>query len=114
MKSKKLVMILMIGIIVSGVVLLYKSFALFTQNLISKSAITIKVGTMNETIKIDGVVGNTLTVPAGGRKTFTVTLENLNGEQGKFLFYYIGTLPTGVKFGYLEESGKNTLLEQME
>ncbi len=108
MKKKKIIFIILMGIVVSGIVLMYSSFALFSSNQISKPAITIKVGIMNGTVKIDGVLGTTLTVPAGGSKTFTVTLENLNGEQGKFLFYYIGTLPTGVKFGYLEEIGFDT------
>ena len=34
-----------------------------------------------------------------------MTLENLNAIEEKFLPYYIGNLPDGVTFGYIEETG---------
>ncbi len=103
MNKNRLIIPVLMGIAILGIVLMYKPYALFSIHEISKSAITIKVGTMNGTIKVDGVGETTLSVPAGNSKTFTVTLENLNNESGKFLFYYIGSLSTGVKFGYLED-----------
>ena len=93
------------GIMVSGIVLIYSSYALFSINQISKSVITIKVGEMTPTVKVDGVTTNRLTIPAGETKTFTVTLENLNGISGKFLFYYTTTLASGVNFGYTTGTG---------
>jgi len=105
MKKKKIFLIILIGIMVSGIVLMYSSYALFSANQISKSAITIKVGTMNGTLKIDGTTTNKLTLDKGKKQTFVVTLENLNGISGKFLFYYTTTLASGVNFGYTTGTG---------
>jgi len=111
MKKKKIFLIILIGIMVSGIVLMYSSYALFSANQISKSAITIKVGTMNGTLKIDGTTTNKLTLDKGKKQTFVVTLENLNSMEGKFLPYYIGELPTGVTFGYMEATGIDIPIE---
>jgi len=105
MKKKRMILIVFIGIMVSGIVLMYSSYALFSANQISKSAITIKVGTMNGTLKVDGTTTSKLTLDKGKKQTFVVTLENLNSMEGKFLPYYIGELPTGVTFGYMEATG---------
>ncbi len=100
MKNKKgTIVILSVTCLLIGIILLYTSHALFTAPSIEKSAITIKAGTMDPTIKVDGVLTNQLTIPAGTEKVFTVTLENLNAATGRFLFYYIGELP------YYESSG---------
>jgi len=111
MKKKKIFLIILIGIMVSGIVLMYSSYALFSANQISKSAITIKVGTMNGTLKIDGTTTNKLTLDKGKKQTFVVTLENLNAIEGKFLPYYIGTIPDGVTFGYMEATGIDLPIE---
>ena len=66
---------------------------------------------MNGTIKVDGTVTNKLTLAARGKQTFTVTLENLNLISGKFLPYYIGSIPDEVTFGYLEETGVDLPIE---
>jgi len=108
---KKIFLIILMGIIISGVVLMYSSFALFSANQISKSVITIKVGTMNGTLKVDGTTTNKLTLEKGKKQTFTVTLENLNTIEGKFLPYYIGNIPDGVTFGYLEATGIDLPIE---
>ncbi len=92
---------------------MYSSYALFSTNQISKSAITIKAGTMNGTIKVDKTATNKLILAAGGKQTFTVTLENLNAIEGKFLPYYIGNLPDGVTFGYIEETGVDVPKESL-
>ena len=89
----------------TGIILLYTSHALFTVPTVEKSAITIKAGTMDPTIKVDDVVTNKLTVPAKGEKVFTVTFENLNPVTGEFLFYYIESIPNDVYMGYLENEG---------
>ena len=102
MKKRKVnLSIIGITLLFIGIILLYRSYALFTTPTMDKSAITIKAGTMEGTIKVDGVVTNQLTVPAGEEKTFIVTLENLNPITGRFLFYYEGALLTDVKLGYL-------------
>ncbi len=111
MKRKRIGLILLIGIIVSGIILMYSSYALFSINQISKSAITIKVGTMNVTLKIDGTTTNKLTLDKGKKQTFVVTLENLNAIEGKFLPCYIGTIPDGVTFGYIEATGVDIPIE---
>jgi len=102
MKKRKVTLsIIGITLLFIGIILLYRSYALFTTPTMDKSAITIKAGIMEGTIKVDGVLTNQLTVPAGEEKTFIVTLENLNPIAGRFLFYYEGALPTDVKLGYL-------------
>ncbi len=44
MKKNKMILTVLTGIIVFGVILIYKSYALFSQKQISKSAIMIKIG----------------------------------------------------------------------
>jgi len=105
MKKKRMILIVFIGIMVSGIVLMYSSYALFSANQISKSAITIKVGTMNGALKIDGLPTNQLMIPAKETKTFTITLENLNNIPGKFLLYYTNTLASDIKIGYTTGTG---------
>ena len=43
MKKNKMILTVLTGIIVFGVILIYKSYALFSQKQISKSAIMIKI-----------------------------------------------------------------------
>ncbi len=100
MKKKKIILVLIMGMIISGIVLMYKSFALFSVNQINRSVITIKVGTMNGTIKVNQNATDSLTINANETKEFTVTLENTNRIAGKFLFYYQQELPNGLTIGY--------------
>ncbi len=109
MNRKKIILIILIGIMISGITLMYSSYTLFSANQINKSAITIKVGTMNG--KIDGIITNKLTLEKGKKQTFVVTLENLNAIEGKFLPYYIGIIPDEVTFGYLEATGVDIPIE---
>ncbi len=105
MKNKKgTIFIVSVTCLLIGIILLYTSHALFTTPTIEKSAITIKAGTMDPTIKVDGVITNKLTVAAGEEKVFTVTVENLNPITGNFLFYYEGNIPA---IGYLDGTGLN-------
>jgi len=108
MKNKKgTIFIVSVTCLLIGIILLYTSHALFTTPTIEKSAITIKAGTMDPTIKVDGVITNKLTVAAGEEKVFTVTVENLNSITGRFLFYYTGSIQTDVAMGYLDGTGLN-------
>jgi len=108
MKNKKgTFLIVGITILLTGIILMLVSYALFTTPTIEKSAITIKAGTMDPTIKVDGVITNKLTVAAGEEKVFTVTVENLNSITGRFLFYYTGSIQTDVAMGYLDGTGLN-------
>jgi len=91
--------------ILFGGILLEKSYAIFETDTISKSAVTINVGTMNPILGLD------LYVKAGESDTFVVTLENGEDVSGKFLLYYKGVLPSGVTFGYLEEEGMDVPLK---
>ncbi len=103
---KKYILFGIMGLmILFGGILLEKSYAIFETDTISKSAVTINVGTMNPILGLD------LYVKAGESDTFVVTLENGEDVSGKFLLYYKGVLPSGVTFGYLEEEGMDVPLK---
>lgn len=104
MKNKKVWFIICLTLLFTGVVLLYQSYAIFEIDRMEKGNITIKVGTMEPTLKVDGVETQYLTIGAGQTKTFNVTLENLNDAAGQFILYYIDG-PTGVAYGYIEQMG---------
>jgi len=68
---KKYILFGIMGLmILFGGILLEKSYAIFETDTISKSAVTINVGTMNPILGLD------LYVKAGESDTFVVTLEN--------------------------------------
>jgi len=104
MKKKKALFVISVALLFTIIILFYQSYAIFEINTIEKGNITIKVGTMEPTIKVDGVDTNDLTIAAGETKTFKVTLENLNNVAGQFILYYIDS-PSTVAFGYLDGAG---------
>jgi len=104
--KKKIILFGIIGLmILFGGILLGKSYAIFETDTISKSAVTIKVGTINPILGLD------LYVEAKEADTFVVTIENQEDASGKFLLYYKETLSSGVIFGYLEEEGMDVPLK---
>jgi len=103
-KKPTLIVVLTIGIL-SAIILFYQSYALFTTNTISKSAITIKAGTLEATMLINNEKKNTITIPANTEQTYTVKITNEHPITGKELLYYFEPLPEGITIGYLEGIG---------
>ena len=99
-----------IGIILVSVLIvgIYFSYAMFTVSKEKDDAIRIVTGNLTAKLEVDGKEGNTLTVPAGETKEFTVTLSNPNNRTARFNFYYEGSLSDGVTAGYLTGDGLNT------
>ena len=107
MKKKNIIIIILIGIIVSGIVLMYSSYALFSANQISKSAITIKAGTLVGKITSSALnSSHQITVAKGETKEFEIKLENPNTINAKITLYYKGntTIPSGCEIGYSEST----------
>jgi len=107
MKKKKILLIIFIGIMVSGIVLMYSSYALFSANQINKSAITIKVGTLTGKITSSALnSSHQITVAKGETKELEIKLENPNTINAKITLYYKGniTLPDGFEIGYSEST----------
>ena len=100
--------ILGVGIICLLLVGGFFSYALFTVSKERDNAIKIVTGNLIYDLKVDGTTGNTLTVPAGETKTFTITLSNPNNRKARFNFYYVGSLPSNVTAGYIVGDGVNT------
>ena len=100
--------ILGVGIICLLLVGGFFSYALFTVSAERDNAIKIVTGNLIYDLKVDGTTGNTLTVPAGETKTFTITLSNPNNRKARFNFYYVGSLPSNVTAGYIVGDGVNT------
>lgn len=71
-----------IGIILVSVLIvgIYFSYAMFTVSKEKDDAIRIVTGNLTAKLEVDGKEGNTLTVPAGETKEFTVTLSLSNGQ----------------------------------
>lgn len=103
-KKPTFIIILAIGIL-SGIILLYQSYALFTTNTINKSAITIKAGTLEATILIDGKKADKIEVPANWEQTYIIKITNEHPINGKELLYYFEPLKEGVTIGYVEGTG---------
>ena len=78
----------------------YFSYAMFTVSKEKSNAISIVTGNLIYDLKVDGEDIESLTVPAGTTKIFTVTLTNPNNRIARFNFYYLGSLPDGVTTGY--------------
>jgi len=107
MRKKNIIIIILIGIIVSGIVLMYSSYALFSANQINKSAITIKVGTLTGKITSSALnSSHQITVAKGETKELEIKLENPNTINAKITLYYKGniTLPDGFEIGYSEST----------
>ena len=102
--------IYMIAMIIITLLILggYFSYAMFTVSKERGNAISIVTGNLTYDLKVDGSTGDTLTVPAGETKTFTITLSNPNNRTARFNFYYVGSLPSNVKAGYIAGDGVNT------
>ena len=102
--------IYMIAMIIITLLILggYFSYAMFTVSKERGNAISIVTGNLTYDLKVDGSTGNTLTVPAGETKTFTITLSNPNNIKARFNFYYVGSLPSNVTAGYITGDGVNT------
>ena len=85
----------------------YFSYAMFTVSKEKDKAISIVTGGLDYKLEVDGVEGNTLTVPEKTTSTFTVTLSNPNNRIARFNFYYEGDLPSDVTIGYEVSDGVN-------
>ena len=84
------------------------SYAMFTVTKEKSNAISIVTGNLTYKLSVDGIAGNTLTVPEGTTKEFIVTLSNPNNRMARFNFYYIGDLQDGVTVGYVPVKGVST------
>ena len=102
-KIYMLVMIIVTLLILGG----YFSYAMFTVSKEKSNAISIVTGNLIYDLKVDGENKESLIVPQGTTKEFTVTLSNPNNRIARFNFYYMNDLPSGVIAGYLEEEGVN-------
>ena len=91
-----IVMILISLLVVGG----YFSYAMFTVSKERSNAISIVTGNLIYDLTVDGEDIESLVIPAGTTKVFTVTLSNPNNRIARFNFYYLGTLPDGVRTGY--------------
>ena len=78
----------------------YFSYAMFTVSKERSNAISIVTGNLIYDLTVDGEDIESLVVPAGTTKVFTVTLSNPNNRIARFNFYYLGSLPDGVITGY--------------
>ena len=104
--------ILGVGIICLLLVGGFFSYAMFTVSKERNDAISIITGNLEYDLQVDGTKSNTLTVPAGKTKKFTITLSNPNNRKARFNFYYVGSLPNGVEAGYKTGNGVNTPPEE--
>ena len=94
--------IYMISLILISLLILggYFSYAMFTVSKEKSNAINIVTGNLIYDLTVDGEDIESLVVPAGTTKIFTVTLSNPNNRIARFNFYYLGSLPEGVSTGY--------------
>ena len=101
-------MILISLLVVGG----YFSYAMFTVSKERSNAISIVTGNLIYDLTVDGEDKESLVVPEGETKVFTVTLSNPNNRIARFNFYYLGTLPDDVTTGYsLLDGGMVTPVE---
>ena len=101
--------IYMIAMIIITLLILggYFSYAMFTVSKEKGNAISIVTGNLEYRLTVDEEETNKLTVEPNTTKTFTITLSNPNNIKARFNFYYIGSLPTNVKAGYIVEEEIN-------
>ena len=91
----------------------YFSYAMFRVSKEKKNAISIVTGNLAYKLEVDSKESNVLEIGSNSIKEFVVTLSNPNNIKARFNFYYIGSLPDGVKAGYLVEEGVNTLPKEI-
>ena len=96
-KIYMIVMIIITLLILGG----YFSYAMFTVSKEKGNAISIVTGNLEYKLTVDDADSNTLTVESNSSKTFKVTLSNPNNRVARFNFYYIGSIPSNVKMGYI-------------
>ena len=107
-KIYMIVMIITTLLILGG----YFSYAMFTVSKEKSNAISIVTGNLTYKLEVDGEEGNTLTVPSNTVKDFTITLSNPNNRTARFNFYYVGSLVSNTKVGYIVEDGTNTFPDE--
>ena len=107
-KIYMIVMIIITLLILGG----YFSYAMFTVTKEKENAISIVTGNLTYKLEVDGEEGNTLTVPSNTVKDFTITLSNPNNRTARFNFYYVGSLASNTKVGYIVEDGTNTFPDE--
>ena len=107
-KIYMIVMIIITLLILGG----YFSYAMFTVSKEKSNAISIVTGNLTYELLVDGEEENTLTVPSNTVKDFTITLSNPNNRTARFNFYYVGSLASNTKVGYIVEAGTNTFPDE--
>ena len=107
-KIYMIVMVIITLLILGG----YFSYAMFTVSKEKSNAISIVTGNLTYKLEVDGEEGNTLTVPSNTVKDFTITLSNPNNRTARFNFYYVGSLASNTKVGYIVEDGTNTFPDE--
>ena len=107
-KIYMIVMIIITLLILGG----YFSYAMFTVSKEKSNAISIVTGNLTYELLVDGEEENTLTVPSNTVKDFTITLSNPNNRTARFNFYYVGSLASNTKVGYIVEDGTNTFPDE--
>ena len=107
--------IYMISVILISLLIMggYFSYAMFTVSEERSNAISIVTGNLIYDLTVDGEDIESLVVPAGTTKVFTVTLSNPNNRIARFNFYYLGNLPDGVSAGYIVEENFNIPPEEV-
>ncbi len=110
---KKFYLLLVVAITLL-LVIGYTSYAILSVTLEKQNTLNIVTGSLNTAMKVDGAeemeeasgeIQETrgkyvVSVEADTVKSVTVTLQNINAIDARFLLYYLGTLPEGVKVGY--------------
>ncbi|HIS38647.1 MAG TPA: hypothetical protein IAB45_03955 [Candidatus Onthousia faecavium] len=80
------------------------SYALFTVTKEKNNAINIVTGTLTYKLLIDGKEATELSLKAGERKDFILTLSNPNSITARFNLYYTTELDSKVRLGYLSDA----------
>ena len=107
-KIYMIIMVIITLLILGG----YFSYAMFTVSKEKSNAISIVTGNLTYELLVDGEEENTLTVPSNTVKDFTITLSNPNNRTTRFNFYYVGSLASNTKVGYIVEAGTNTFPDE--
>ena len=106
--------IYVVGVILISILMFggYFSYAMFTVTKEKENAISIVTGNLTYKLEVDGIEGNTLIVPSNTVKDFTITLSNPNNRTARLNFYYVGSLASNTKVGYIAEEGTNTFPDE--